>query len=482
MNPRYARLSEKAAFAVELLDLPSAVRSDGVSWEDFQLDFLSNEARFGITVKSRQVGWSWTAALDALVDSVFNPGVPYIFVSVNQTEAKEKIRYAKHIIAAFDDPVRKAHFELARDSQTEIELKNGTRLVSHPCKPPRGKARARLYYDEMAHYPTGLDRQIYNAGLPATVKGDGYIRLGSSPMGASGLFWEIFTEQLRTYPGFDDNRQRVVWWESKALCNDVERAKEEAPEMSTAERVAKFGSPALKEIFANMFLEAFQQEYECDWVDESVSWISWDTIKANQSAALKHWKLSSLSDVQAAIPEIKRAISKREIERSFTAGVDIGRRKDLTELNITGATSTGQYPTRIMLSLDRVKFERQYECIALLFDKLPITRALIDESGLGMQLAENLSQEFFFCEGVSFTNQAKEAWAVEARLQAERGNTPLPVDRDLAYQIHSIRQMQTATKKSKFDTEGNKEHHADKFWAWALSIYANKSKSGIFVY
>jgi len=90
-----------------------------------------------------------------------------------------------------------------------------------------------------------------------------------------------------------------------------------------------------------------------------------------------------------------------------------------------------------------------------------------------MQLAENLARTGI-AKGVTFTNKSKEDWAREARIQAERGLTPLPVDRDLTYQIHSIKKIVTPSKNNVFDTERNDEHHADKFWAWALALWANR--------
>ena len=63
-------------------------------------------------------------------------------------EAKEKIRYSRAIHAAIHPAYRP---KIVRDSMMEIEFGNGSRLTSHPSKPPRGKARARIYLDEIAH-------------------------------------------------------------------------------------------------------------------------------------------------------------------------------------------------------------------------------------------------------------------------------------------------------------------------------------------
>lgn len=131
-------------------------------------------------------------------------------------------------------------------------------------------------------------------------------------------------------------------------------------------------------------------------------------------------------------------------------------------------------PVRLMVSLDRVSFDDQFSCFSLIFDTLPITLALIDQNGIGMQLVEGLSKKRSFVQGVDFTNQSKEIWAVETKLQFERDNVLIPANRDLAYQIHSIKKRITDAKNNVFDTERNEKHHADKFWGLALALYAAK--------
>lgn len=466
---RLTDLSAKAQFAVEFLDLPTAAGIPDAHWELFQLLYLNNTERFGIDVKARQIAWSFTAALDAVVDGILNPDTPHIFVSINREEAQEKIRYAKATIEALDPPVRPG---LKRASRSAIELDNGSRLISHPCRPPRGKPRARIYLDEMAHYPHGLDREVYRAALPATTKGDGYIRIGSSPLGARGLFWEIVTQQMRAYPGYDQHRRILPWWTVGALCTNVKLAANVAPSMPTEERVYAFGTPALIDIFENMFLEDFQQEYECAWVDELTAWISWELIKRNQTPAVeKFWHARNVDEALDLIRDVQLAIKRKEIETAFAGGMDIGRKRDLSELALVGLSTAGRLPLRFSVSLDRVPYDDQERCVREIIKRLPVTKILIDQNGIGAQLAENLMRTGK-AEGVDFTNANKELWAVEARVQAERGNTPLPLDRDIAYQIHSIKRTTTSGKLSRFDTERNEKHHADKFWAWALAITA----------
>jgi phage FluMu gp28-like protein len=244
-----------------------------------------------------------------------------------------------------------------------------------------------------------------------------------------------------------------------------------APQMSTEERVYAFGTQALIEIFENMFLEDFQQEYECGWVDEAAAWISWEVIKRNQKADLIWFHAKGVDEALEMIGEVQQAINTGRIEPVLAGGVDVGRTRNTTELVALGQSTTGQLPLRFMVSLDRVEYDEQERVLGEVVTRLPFTQVLIDRNGIGNQLAENLERTGRV-QGVNFTNQSKELWAVEARIQAERGNTPLPLERGLAYQIHSIKKLVTAAKNNVYDTTRNEKHHADQFWAWALAIWA----------
>ncbi|MDD2920995.1 MAG: terminase family protein [Anaerolineales bacterium] len=472
------KLTPTLAFLVEYLDLPEAVGDPEARWETFQLKHLNNPSLLAIELKARQVGWSWLAAAEAVASASLEPRIPHIFVSINQEEAAEKIRYAKSIIEALDAEARP---KLIKDNAYELEFRNGSRLLSHPCRPVRGKAKAKIYLDEFAHYPN--DKEIYQSALPALTKG-GFIRIGSSPLGARGTFWEIFTESLRKYPGYI--KDSIPWWSVGAMCKDVKTANQLAASMPTEERVAAFGSDRLIQIFENMPLEDFQQEYECAWLDEAVSWIDWELIKRNQVLAsqdkLIRFRAKGVDAAFMAINDTMRAVVDGHIEQAFVGGMDIGRTRDTTEIVLLGKNSqVNELPYRLHITLDRIEFEEQKAVASRLLQTLPLIRFLIDRNGIGMQLAENLANVSPAAEGVNFTNETKELWAVEAKLRAQRAEVPLPLDRDLAYQIHSIRRKVTAAKNSVYDTTENEKHHADMFWAWALTIWAGKSDGNMAV-
>ncbi|MGB9180000.1 MAG: terminase family protein [Pyrinomonadaceae bacterium] len=460
--------TRRAQFLVECLDLPGASGVEDARWEHFQIDHLNDDSLFRIDVKSRQVAWSFTAAMEAVAEAVLD-GRGSIFVSINLDEAKEKIRYARSIyehLQIGDLP------RIKQDNQLMIELVNGARLISLPSKPPRGKPRMNVYGDEFAHVQR--DRQIYTAMLPVISKG-GRIRLGSSPLGASGMFWEIFSEKQKKYPGY--TRKRTPWWEVQSFCLNVREARKLAPEMETFARVEMFGNDRIKANFANMLLEDFQQEYEAEFVDETTAWISWEEIQESQDSRLTcHLATAQgkdMSRVFDAISQVARLVKQGLIELVLVAGMDVGRTRNTSEIFLVGLSTTNSYPLRLAITLDNVEFDDQFEVIFKLMTELPITRMLIDRNGIGRNIAENASKKFpAKVEGVDFTNETKRLWATDAKMLIQQHRTPLPCDRDIAYQIHSIKRTVTSAKNLVFDTARNEKHHADKFWGWALALAA----------
>jgi phage FluMu gp28-like protein len=467
--------SEPLWFLSKHLNLPEATGDPEAHLQPFQIEFINDQSMLTIDDQSRQVGWSWTAAATATAKSILYKRHTSIFVSINHEESREKIRYAKYIIDALD---AKYHPRLIIDNQTELEFDNGSRIISMPCRPVRGKAKADVYLDEFAHYPK--DKVIYASAIPVTTRG-GCIHIGSSPLGATGMFWEIFDQKLQKYPGYI--RRSIPWWVVEGLCKDAKMARQVAPQMLTEERVHQFGTDRLKLIFENMPLTDFQQEYELNWVDESVSWITWDEIKRNQVLALedKLWyrQANSVDTALAAIDELAMAIKDGTVENVMAGGMDVGRKRNLSEIVFVGKGTTDNLPYRLGISLANVEFDDQQAVALHALDVLPITKFLIDRNGLGMQLAENLERiTGGRAEGVDFTNATKELWSVEIKVRMQRGQVPIPMDRELGYQIHSIKKKFTAAKNAVFDTESNEKHHADEYWALALAVFASGQTSG----
>lgn len=459
--------TERAQFLVDNLDLPEAAQFEGARWEHFQLAHLEDESTFRTEVKSRQIAWSFLSSAEAVADAILS-GASSVFVSINLDEAKEKIRYAHNVRLALPRDMRP---KLLTDNKQELEFGNGARLISLPSTAPRGKAQMNVYLDEFAHVRD--DKVIYTAALPMMTKGNRRLRMASSPMGAGGRFWEVFTESLQPFPGY--RRKSTPWWEVQAFCRNVREAHRLAPTVETAQRVALFGNDRIKAIFANMPLEDFQQEYECAFVDESVAWITWGEIRANQSddliCTLAQGRDDGIDGALEAIGRTVDLIAQGKVEYLLAAGVDVGRSRNATEIFLVGISALDSFPLRLTLTLSNCSFDAQLEVLRQVMERLPVAGMLLDRNGLGMNLAETMERLFpGRAAGVDFTNASKLIWATDAKQLIQQRRTPLPVDRDIGYQIHSIKRAITAAKNLVFDTARNEKHHADKFWAWALSL------------
>ncbi|MBN1193517.1 MAG: terminase, partial [Coriobacteriia bacterium] len=158
----------------------------------YQIAHLEDRSKFRIREKARGVGFSFICAAEALAKAHLRDEYTAILVSMNLDEAVEKIRYANMLYETIPDAWRKRK---VIDNRTSIEFADSTgrfrsRLISHPCKDPRGKHNADVFLDEFAHYGS-KQRAIYVASVPIVSRGGGQLTIGSTPLTTGDLFHEI---------------------------------------------------------------------------------------------------------------------------------------------------------------------------------------------------------------------------------------------------------------------------------------------------
>ncbi|MCG8419577.1 MAG: terminase, partial [Proteobacteria bacterium] len=88
-----------------------------IELEAYQLAFMQNRSRFRWITKSRQVGYSFAFALEALARCHLRDGYTAIFVSYNLEDAKEKILIARQV---FEEMPLAYQKRLVTDSETEL--------------------------------------------------------------------------------------------------------------------------------------------------------------------------------------------------------------------------------------------------------------------------------------------------------------------------------------------------------------------------
>jgi len=434
----------------------------------YQLDLLRDSSKFRALEKARGVGFSFICAAEALAKAHLRPNYTAVFCSLNLEEAVEKIRYANLL---HDSLPLKWQKKKVVDNKMAIEFEDAagrhrSRLISHPCKDPRGKHKADVFLDEFAHYGH-KQRGIYVAAVPIVSRGNGQLTIGSTPLMVGDLFHEIVKEERRKYPMF--TRQSIPWWACPEFTNDVARAMAEAPGMDTAERVHEFGKPTLVDIFHTMEQDDFRQEYELSFNDESQTFFPYELIFACCQDELQTWEtIDSLL---------------KNTEGDLFAGFDVGRTRNTSELIVLEKTGKpgrrsqgggGRVVYRMGKSFDRSRFQEQEAYLRqMLKASARFRRLCIDRHGIGMNLAENLRSEFRSrVEGIALVGQVKETLAVDLKIAFENEAVAIPRARELTAQIHSIKKTATEAGYARFDTEKNERHHADKFWALALGVHA----------
>jgi len=456
-------------------------------WQD---DFIKNRNRYICLLKSRQTGFSFVVAIKGLVKAFDPARTQYTkqFVSYNEEDAQEKIRYARQF---YDSIPKRYKKKLIHQTATMLEFadvggKTTSRLISLPCRQPRGR-NGDICLDEFAIYLPRLSKEIYTAASFCTLR-KGCIEVGSTPLGTIGKFYEICTDR-ENYPNFD--RYFVPWWYARVMCKDIRGAVQLAKDMPTEERVERFGTDRLISLYRNSTLEDFQQECECVFIDSSASYISLDLIYANTPGRRE-------DDIPLNIENDEEYFNaKRDVEihcfkdaddfilnyspekygSPLYMGLDIGRTSDATVFYIIGLVN-GKQRSVLRHEMRNADFDSQFDVLCRLMENLPIYRCAIDNGGIGSNLAENAQKRYGErVEQYRFSLQSKEVLAMNVKMGLERREYELDNNRDFHAQIHSIKRTPSSGGGFRYDAERNERGHADSFWAWALASYAASTKN-----
>ena len=157
-------------------------------------------------------------------------------------------------------------------------------------------------------------------------------------------------------------------------------------------------------------------------------------------------------------------------EGRIVAGFDVGRTRDYSELAVFEQRGA-RFICRMLKRFEQIPFAEQEGELKRLLDILPVARLSIDRSGIGMNLAENLSNQYPQVVGENFTNESKERWCTDFKILLQHRDVTLPRRRDLIAQIHGIKRRVLASGKVAFEADKTvRGHgHSDRFWSIALA-------------
>lgn len=319
-------------------------------------------------------------------------------------------------------------------------------IVSQPSSSAIRGGEKDIYLDEAAFIRDA--NKLYEAAIPATTRGNSRMTVISTPLGQSGLFFDIAKDRHK-YPEYSVHI--VPWWECSIMSMDVAESIALAPDYDTETRVRRWGTPSINAIFNSMDLDAFQQEYECSFADESVSYFPWDLITSCVDDNLKNnepWQ----ADIQ------------------YHIGIDIARKVDKTVVTVSSVDEETGVRTLHRLWETQDTYEEQAQIFERLIEDIKPTRVTIDATGVGAVIAERLRNKFGgIIEPVVFTLQNKESWSTQFKGDLQSGRVRMPRKRELLQEIHNIERKKSEAGNYLYRAKDN--GHDDYYWSTVLSLY-----------
>jgi phage FluMu gp28-like protein len=381
-------------------------------------------------------------------------------VSVNQEEASSKLRAAAALYASIPDELepfgwKPPKFRDAEDALAFHYPPDTSTIISKPgTHAVRGGAKS-VYFDEAAFiekFPA-----LYQAGVPAAIRGENRITVISTPMGESGLYHSIITDRDK-YPNYSIHV--IPWWESRYMVRDgaLDDAIALAPTMDTPARVNEFGNDKLKnEIYRAVDLMTFQTEMECMFVDETEAFYPWDLVTSAKDETL---------------------VSSRSFDRfendEISIGVDLAKKRDQTVFTVIQhfSNTQGDQPKWVVKYVYQTQapYEEQFHELKKLVQQVGARRVSIDETGVGAIFVERAKREGLGnnarVEGIVFTHDKKERWATKFKADLQQGKGKYPPHKELMQQIHGIRRKKSETGFYRFTGDPD-----DIFWSTQLGVY-----------
>jgi len=392
---------------------------------------LASQAPFRVVNKSTQVGVSFSIAVEGLDAAIFE-ATSSNYISVNEREARDKIRYARAFYDGYPAEVLdQLGARLIKDTDSELGFGNGSRLLSLPASAGLRGRSGNTYLDEVAHYAGAQkDTDIYDAAIGRTTRENLRLTLTSTPFGQRGIFYEVYTDREK-YPDYAPFEFPYTVIEDRAWLDKVEL------------------------IRRNMDENSFEQEYMCRFIGDSGTYFSYNLINGRADTGLV---------LTEDISELHTATGR------LYAGYDVGRKGHASVLAVIEKDKkTGHLTLRFMKTYKDAAWSAQKDELRRVLMIPQLRKLSIDATGMGLQLAEEVADMARSrVNQVNFVAE-KTILAETAKMAFEKNLITIANDRALKNEIHSIEKTIT-NAGARFDTTEKKKHHADRFWALCMAI------------
>ena len=327
---------------------------------DWQRNFLDDESRFRILLKSRAVGGSFLIALESFLHSLLYQNYLTLLISFSMRQSLELFRKVKDYIKKFEDVAIRHEGVVYRltarvsETKTSVEYANGSRIISLPNNPDgiRGYRADMVYVDEAAMFKN--DFEVKSAILPTLVAREGRLTLVSTPKGARGWFYEAWNSEVFS-------RHRVHY--------------------SMAPHIRESDLEGLR---ASLTPLEWEQEMELRFLDEAGALFPYNVL------------LDCVEDAEYGPSGAPIFI-----------GIDFGRYRDSTV--VTAVEKSEKLRVVFLEEWVGVDFNNQLARIGAIIDMLRPASVWIDKTGLGIPLYDIMVKKYPHTVGFTFTAKSKDA-------------------------------------------------------------------------
>lgn len=426
----------------------------------YQAKWVNDHARLKLMEKGRQIGLSWSTAYATVSRTALATAKRDQWVSSrDDIQARlflEDCKLWSGILElAAQDLGEQALDPEGKQTAYVLRFANALRInsMSSNADAQAGKRGGRVL-DEFALHPD--PRKLWSIAYPGLTWG-GSMEVISTHRGSHNFFNQLVREtreggnpkriSLHTVTLQNALDDGFLYKLQQSLPADAEQQ-----EMTEAEYFDWVKAGCADE-------ESFLQEYMCQPADDDAAFLEYDLIASCEYPATYDW---------------------RPIEGGrLYAGVDIGRKKDLTVLWVVEKLGDVLY-TRHIETLQNMSKPDQEKVIWPWFERC--ARICIDNTGLGIGWTDDAKARFgnYKVEGVTFTAGTKEALAYPVRSRMEERRVRIPFDKHIRADLRSVTKQVTAAGNIRFTAERTADGHADRFWGLALAIEAASGVSAEF--
>ncbi len=416
-----------ASVAGTTVEGPADQPPPALRWWDHQRRWLEDRSRLRVCCKARQIGLSTAVATEALHAAVY--GQTTVIVSASQRQASELLRKASQLLPLVTIAAEGA-VRVDKESAEAIELSTGGRVISLPASAATVQGyTGHVVIDEAAWIP---DVEALWMAIVPTISTRGEYRLSvvSTPGPRAGMFHRLW------------HNGDEAW--SRHCVNIYDARAGGAPHDLDALRAAVADEAT------------WRAAYECQFVDEAHALLPYDLLLARVDDALSyHLDGKTLGE-----------------PGDLYAGYDVGRKHDLSVLIVLERTQK-EFRWRGAVELRQAPFDEQFELLGSVLQGRGLRRLAIDQSGLGMQLAEELvGKHGSRVEPITMTAPVKESLASRILAVFQRGEVRIPDHRPLLDDLHSVQRTVTLSGNARYAAPREAGSHADRWTALALALQA----------